>query len=117
MANLSSGPDGSTDTVTLTTAYEVLADKTRCAVLTYLANVDHAVSLDALVDDVAAELTSGKVDSRFRDRVIIQLHHIHLPKMDAVDVIDYDQDGHLIEPTAKITVPLQLLDQDAASSM
>lgn len=119
MTDLSAEPVGHTevptDEATLTTFHKLLADKTRCAVLRYLATVDRAVPLDTLVDEVAVKLTSAGVDSQFREKVAIQLHHIHLPKMDDVGVINYDLDEHLIEPTEKIAVPLQLLIRDTAS--
>lgn len=119
MTDPSAGPvghdEGPTDAATLITAYEVLADKTRCAVITYLATVNSSVSLDALVDDVAVSLVSAGVDPQVRERIEIRLHHIHLPKMDNAGVIDYDPDEQLIEPTGEITLPLQLLTRAAAS--
>lgn len=51
-----------------------------------------AISLDELASEVAtAEVPEGTdADEERRRRVRISLHHCHLPKLDALDVLEYD---------------------------
>jgi DNA-binding transcriptional ArsR family regulator len=37
-----------------------------------------------------------------RTRIRAELHHVHLPKLDAADIIEYDADRRLIEPGSEL---------------
>lgn len=67
------------------------------------------IPLDDLVDFMAA--TSGFVESSSpsRERIAIRFHHLHLPKMYAAGLVEYEYDERLVEPTEKVTVMMQYL--------
>ncbi len=54
---------------------------------------------DALVDGVAGRVQDkggGRSSDEHRQRVRIALRHVHLPKLEAIRVIDYDAEtGHV----------------------
>lgn len=98
------GSDGLTD------AFDVLTDEVRCAAIEYLATTEGTVSLDSVVDFVMA--TPAAPDGT-REQTKIRFHHVHLPKMDAADLVDYDWDDRTIEPTEKLDLAMQLLSPEA----
>ena len=61
----------------------LLADRRRRAVVRHLSARNGRTSLGALVEAVSTE----RGDER---NVRIGLHHHHLPRLDAADVVDYD---------------------------
>lgn len=70
--------------------FEVLADRRRRLVLSYLVAEDaDAATVGELLDYVVARSGDTSTD-RDADTVRTQLHHNHLPKLDAAGVIDYD---------------------------
>lgn len=71
---------GSTDEL-----LRVVSDRRRRAVLNHLReNGDGAVTVDELVDGIPADERTA------RARVELQLRHVHLPKLDAAGIVEYD---------------------------
>lgn len=66
----------------------VLADEQRRTILRYVQRADGSdVSLEALA---AALAESDATDCRDPDRVAVELHHSHLPKLAETSFIEYD---------------------------
>lgn len=97
-----------TDTETRTAVFDMLTDEVRRAAIEYLAMETGTASVDELAGFVAA--MSAAIDSR--QRTEIQFHHVHLPKLDASGLIDYDQDTRTVTPTEALNAAHQFIDQE-----
>lgn len=76
----------------------LLADERRRTALTVLAERSSAVTLTALATALGAR-ESGRIDEQDSHQMLeIRLHHVHLPLMDDVGVVDYDHEEHRVEP-------------------
>lgn len=78
-----------------------LANQRRRCSLRYLINSDTSTTVDELADELAAWESKPQVTgptSCKHDDIKMSLMHVHLPKMDDADLIDYDS------PTQTITV-------------
>lgn len=72
----------------LDSLFELLANRQRRRVLGYLVEADDGVAtFSDIIDHVVAE--SG--DSTDEERVAINLHHTHLPKLEDENVVEYDE--------------------------
>ncbi|MDT3435755.1 hypothetical protein [Haloarcula sp. 1CSR25-25] len=103
------GRDGSTNQVasqeqddsgaSLDVIFEILKNSRRREVLHYLRERDEQVSLGELAEHVAAienDTTTDALTSSERKRVYVGLYQCHLPKMDDIGVVDFNQDrGHI----------------------
>jgi len=87
-------PDGSNPlgtnravvTPSIDDVFDLLANDCRCRVCLFLRRADVEVAtLSDLVDALASEATPEE-----RDRLAINLHHRHLPKLDDAGIVDYD---------------------------
>lgn len=74
--------------------FDILSDRRRRYVLHYLADAPTGVvSLNDLADQVVrweTEYTDYSPPDDHRQRVVVDLHHVHLPKLDRNGVVDYD---------------------------
>jgi hypothetical protein len=81
--------------------FELLSNRRRRDVLLYLdAQPDGTATLDTLAEHIAArenDVTVGQLSAAQRKRVYIGLYQCHLPKMDDLGVIEYDQDRGTVE--------------------
>jgi uncharacterized protein YydD (DUF2326 family) len=82
------------------TILSVVANEHRRAILNALDNAsEKTLAYDALVDRVAERVRDedSKQDSdEHRERVRIELHHAHLPKLEEARIIDYEPGtGHV----------------------
>jgi len=84
------------DEITLDETFDLLRNRRRRDVLIYLAGVeDNSATLGELAEHVAAkenDIDPAELSSTQRKRVYIGLYQCHLPKMDELGVVDYDQD-------------------------
>ncbi len=74
--------------------FEVLKNSRRRETLHYLADNDGKSSLSDLAEHIAAlenDTTVAAISSSQRKRVYVGLYQCHLPKMDDMDIIDFDQ--------------------------
>lgn len=88
-------PDvGSDDELTISDQHRLLTSKHRRRVLDLLADTNTPIELENL---------ASKVSMRGNDAVedtLIRLHHVHLPMMSEMNVINYDPDTRIIhQPT------------------
>ena len=89
-----------TESLPLDQVFEVLKNRRRREVLKYLNERDESVSLSDLAEHVAAienETTVKALSSSQRKRVYVGLYQCHLPKMDDMDIVDFDQNRGRIE--------------------
>lgn len=88
--------------VSLDTAFDVLADSKRRQVLEYLDFEDASASLDTLAKYVARRQTNpgcSAVSAETIDSMRTDLHHTHVPKLAQCGMVDYDEDADRVELT------------------
>jgi hypothetical protein len=80
--------------------FEILKNKRRRTVLHYLENHEEPISLGEVAKYVAAEENDTSVEqvtSRERKCAYVGLYQCHLPKMDDMDIVDFNQNRGRIE--------------------
>lgn len=80
-----------------------VATRPRPEICRYLSETDDAVT--TLEELTTALLTTDQHRDKYpqsSDWLAIRLQHVHLPKLDAIDVIDYDHDRQRIVPAANL---------------
>jgi len=89
------------ESLSLDLVFEILKNSRRREVIHYLRDreSDERVSLGELAEHVAAienDTTTDQLTSSQRKRVYVGLYQCHLPKMDDMGVVDFNQDrGHV----------------------
>ncbi|WP_435158702.1 DUF7344 domain-containing protein [Haladaptatus sp. DFWS20] len=74
--------------------FKLLADRHRRHILTYLVtHADQPVPLEALVEHLERHTDTD------RERLVIRLHHLHLPKLADYGVIEYNSSLQLVSYT------------------
>lgn len=68
------------------------------------------VSMSGLAEAIAAAETGGDFTSADRKRVYISLYQVHIPKMDSMNIVDYDKDSDSITPTSNTKVLVEIMD-------
>lgn len=92
------GANAGIERLTESERYRLLADEQRRAAIDALAGRTGPVELDDLASAVAARKTDVEpVDDVVVERIAVTLHHVHLPKMSDLGVVDYDPDTTRIE--------------------
>lgn len=92
------------DELSLDVVFDVLKNSRRRLVLEYLAKQDDTVDLRDLADYVTAAENDTEVSaitSKERKRVYVGLYQFHLPKMDDMGIIDFNQDRGRIQLTER----------------
>lgn len=87
--------------------FDGLAHQDRRIVLARLVTTDETVPLDELAEHVATNKSLAETDD-VTQAVAIRLHHTHLPKLDAMGLVDYDKTG---QPTARATTEARRIEQ------
>ena len=78
--------------------HNVLRNDRRRHTLQHLRNTDGVLSVDALAEHIAGLETGESPPPRnVRKSVYVSLHQTHLPKLDELDIVDYDQREQEIE--------------------
>lgn len=99
--------------------FHILQNERRRQVLRHLKGVDETVEMREIAEKIAAwenDTTVANLYSDQRQRVYIALYQSHLPKLDDLGVINYNQSRGTIEPTPLIDDVTQYLDRDAADT-
>lgn len=82
----------------------VLDDQIRLDVLTRLEDADVPVSLADLAVELARQEVDGEGEHWARAECYwIQLHHDHVPALEAADLVDYDRDRETVSLTSTVT--------------
>ena len=86
-------------TVSVDVVCDILADRHRRAAVSYLCERESPVMVDDLIDEVLNTLDSTPADvDDLRNRLHIQFHHVHLPKLSDVGVIEYQDVPNVVDP-------------------
>ncbi|WP_226480833.1 DUF7344 domain-containing protein [Natrinema amylolyticum] len=88
--------------VTFDTVLDLCADRHRRIALATLANEQRSLTVNDLTKAIVkhnhhvpvTEMSEGNLSE-----IQLLLHHVHLPKMEASVLVDYDQERGLVEPT------------------
>lgn len=85
----------------LDTVFTILSNRRRRTILSHVMTCKYPVPFEELVDIVATREADGNAvepaDEIYK-QVAIDLYHTQLPKLADWDVIDYNQNLHLIRP-------------------
>ncbi|WP_049925548.1 DUF7344 domain-containing protein [Halopiger goleimassiliensis] len=95
--------------------FELLKNRRRREVLTYLLEADETVTLGELAEQIAAwenDTDVNALSSDQRKRVYVALYQTHLPKMDDAGIVEYDQDRGLISLSDNADLLMMYLDTD-----
>jgi hypothetical protein len=85
--------------------FEVLKNRRRRDVIRYLEEQSERTSLSDLAEHVAAlenDTTTQALTSSQRKRVYVGLYQRHLPKMDDMDIVNFNQDRGYVELGANV---------------
>lgn len=83
---------------------DLLAEKQRWLVLDIISGITSPIELEELSVRVASFESGTLTKDDAVERVAISLHHIHLPRLADVGVLDYDQESNVIEPTEPLSI-------------
>ncbi len=105
--------------LSLDLVFEILKNSRRREVLRYLKERRERVTLSELAEHVAAienDTTVQALSSQQRKRVYVGLYQCHLPKLDDMDVVEFNQSrGHVdLGPNAAQLDKYLYMDQDEA---
>jgi len=93
------------DELTQDLVFDILSSPRRRYVLYYLRTVGEPIPLNDLAEHVAAwenETTVEELSDQERKRVYVSLYQTHIPKLDSVGIVDYDQQSGLVSLTNKV---------------
>jgi hypothetical protein len=77
---------------------ELLASKRRQTLLELLVDsTEDTHSLESLATAIAQTEQETDLGARPDQRVCLSLHHVHLPKLDAADIVEYDPQRNVVE--------------------
>lgn len=85
--------------------YDVLRNERRRYALHALSVADGPVAVGDLADRVAAwehDTTIEEVTERERHRVYTSLQQVHLPRLDEADLVRFDEDQRIVDPSPEI---------------
>jgi hypothetical protein len=108
-----SSEDEGTESLSLDVIFEILRNRRRQFVLEYLREQEGTVTIGELAEHIAAienDTTVRQLNAQQRKRVYIGLYQCHLPKMDDVDVIEFNQSRGRITPADHIEPLYEYLD-------
>ena len=86
---------GETARIELDDLFEVLGERWRRCAVRHLAKRPDGRAADEFVADLHARYAPPTAD---RSSTRIAFHHVHLPKLDALDVVDYDRESGTVAP-------------------
>lgn len=83
--------------------FEILTDGRRRTALSVMSGRESPMDVEALARAVAAresDVAPASVSDPVLEAVHITLHHVHLPKLDDVSLVDYDRDEKTVAATS-----------------
>ena len=111
--------DGEAEELPLDQVFGVLKNKRRRTVLRYLAEHEEPVSLGEIAEFVAADENDkpvAQISSQERKCAYVGLYQCHLPKMDDMGVVEFNQNRGLIETGGNAAQLKRYLDWSEESS-
>lgn len=116
-SGLQNGPEPVDETgrkgLVLDEVFEILKNHRRRLVIQFLNKHGGDSTLSTLAEHIAAienDTTVQQLSSAQRKRVYVGLYQSHLPKMDEMDVVDFDQDRGTVELSTNATDVLDYLE-------
>lgn len=97
--------NGEATTRSLDELFGVLEDEHRRTVVELLAEEDRPMGLTLLAESVAVEMRDASLGAPAPgdvERAKVELHHHHLPKLDAAGVLDYDYEESRAVPAENL---------------
>lgn len=88
-----------TDVRSTDTIHDLLSSRRRRHVVVALSERNPPIALRELAAAVAsreAETDSNEVSAEVTDEITVALHHVHLPKLDDADIVDYDAERNAV---------------------
>lgn len=82
--------------------FDILSSSRRRYVLFYLRRADEPVKLNDLAEQVASwenDLPVEELSDQQRKRVYVSLYQTHVPKLDSIGLVEYDQETGLVALT------------------
>lgn len=94
-----------------TLVYSALSDANRREILRYMASSGDKTQIGSIVDHLLSDAET--VTEEQRQRVLAQLHHVHLPKFADADILRWDRDAGTVSlrPMAMV-LPVGVLSPD-----
>lgn len=83
-----------------------LANDRRRVLLRYLKRMGGAIAVTEAAEHI---LEADRCATKSRKDIVLELYHIHLPKLDEVDLIEYDSDQQLVESGSELQSALEIL--------
>lgn len=93
------------DELTQDLVFDILSSPRRRYVLYYLRETGAAVALNDLAEQVAAwenETPVDELSDQERKRVYVSLYQTHIPKLDSVGIVEYDQQSGMVSLTDRV---------------
>lgn len=87
------------DELSLDELFDLLRNRRRRDIISYLDASDGTVTLDELAESIAADendIKPEQLSSQQRKRVYISLYQNHLPKMDELGIVEYEQNRGVV---------------------
>lgn len=95
--------------LSLSECHRLLASEQRRFVLDVLAGNTTPIGLEELSAGIAARKDGIEtVDDETIERMAIELHHNHLPRLDEAGLIEYEPDNQTVDPTPLPNDPLKI---------
>lgn len=104
-----------TQTISTETALRVVADPCRRSILSQLIDSEETmVTMDTLVDRISPENPPPKTTGAHADPQLIDVQHIHLPKLEDANLIEYDPRTKIIRytPNERVERVLRFVTED-----
>lgn len=113
----SSGPTDqqSPSGLPLDEVFGILSNERRRQVLDYMQTAEEPVSLSDLAEEIAANENDKPVrhlSSQERKRAYVGLYQVHLPKMDGMDIVEFNKPRGLVETGENASIFDEYLDSD-----
>lgn len=86
-----------TDDVLPSDVHAIVANERRQLALQCLTDVEGQITIGALVERIATREEASLESDGGWDRLASELHHVHLPKLDAAGLVTYDPSTHIID--------------------
>mgnify|MGYP006273651751 CR=1 FL=1 len=109
---------GQTQTVDLDHVFDVLRNQRRRDVLRYLEASSDPIPIGELAEQLAAwenDKSVAELTSSERKRMYVGLYQSHLPKMDDLDVVDFDKPRGVVAPGTDIDAFAQYLERPGSN--
>jgi hypothetical protein len=106
-----------TQDISMSEMFDILKNKRRRRVVNYLQKNDDVAVLNDLAERIAADennIPINQLSSDQRKRVYIGLYQCHLPKMDAVGIVDYNKSRGLIKTSDNFDKIVSVIEQTNA---